>query len=491
MNKKIIVTVLAIVLLTGSIYQVNIKTEAASITAGGYTAAKVFVALLAAAGVVIGSDKVEKIWNNGELDYSALLSNMETYSHGLGAAVTSILSSGAAGITRLKMARDTWDLFKAWARGYFGTNTTTSKKIAVINNEFKPVKAGTTMTFSYKARSSYCSDSFRFDTFDVIVFKYARTFNGRTYNYSFFVVPVTPVDQSHTTQFRNDLKKLNAINSYCVGPNLKKEEFDSMIGYQMEFLFGTIEQGISFQPEDFQTNFPVYDLGSYDVHAFDYYNPTKAFYDRKNNIIGEIRHKGQLVIPENVNATPTKTADGVAATVIGKTLVNDGNVAEKDENGEIVITGDLVLNLPLVDELADVLTRLGNATATYEEYVATLGAAVADTKTMTPEQVKEVAESIPATVTTPTGAYTVSLDKFFPFCIPFDMYNLVSAFKAAPVTPTFNVHVPIGYDGHNFTWGDYTVSLEAFDGAAAVLRVMEYILFVIGLMLISRKLIGG
>ena len=96
--------------------------------------------------------------------------------------------------------------------------------------------------------------------------------------------------------------------------------------------------------------------------------------------------------------------------------------------------------------------------------------------TLTPEQEEQNKQYI-----------TPDLREYFPFCIPFDIYAMLTHFSA------------IDRDAPNITWtiplgsaGTYTVNinLERFDDIAALFRTLEMILFIIGLAMASRKLIG-
>ena len=88
---------------------------------------------------------------------------------------------------------------------------------------------------------------------------------------------------------------------------------------------------------------------------------------------------------------------------------------------------------------------------------------------------------------TGTGAYTLALADFFPFCIPFDIYNMLSLLSADPVAPAF-------------TWQFYVpgggtipieVDLSVFNTVASVLRTMEILGFCVGLAVGTKKLLFG
>ena len=84
------------------------------------------------------------------------------------------------------------------------------------------------------------------------------------------------------------------------------------------------------------------------------------------------------------------------------------------------------------------------------------------------------------------GVTTIDLRSVFPFCIPFDLYNILLIFdtgenrKAPHITFTFP-----------FTGWVIDVDLEPFDPVAGILRLLELILFIIGLAVATRKLIGA
>lgn len=93
----------------------------------------------------------------------------------------------------------------------------------------------------------------------------------------------------------------------------------------------------------------------------------------------------------------------------------------------------------------------------------------------------------PPSSTTANTYGVLGLENFFPFCIPFDIYYLISALNATPVTPggDFNIIIPgvVDYESH--------LDLSAFDGVAETFRNAELIAFVLGLLFVTRKLIRG
>lgn len=81
----------------------------------------------------------------------------------------------------------------------------------------------------------------------------------------------------------------------------------------------------------------------------------------------------------------------------------------------------------------------------------------------------------------------LDLRKFFPFCIPFDIYDFFHLLAAEPVTPSFTWDMPLPTGGV-YTW---EIDLKDFDGVAAVCRKLMALAFLIGLAVKTRDLIKG
>lgn len=82
----------------------------------------------------------------------------------------------------------------------------------------------------------------------------------------------------------------------------------------------------------------------------------------------------------------------------------------------------------------------------------------------------------------------VDLSKFFPFCIPFDLIHLVQALDAEPVAPKWTLKLeppqfPVEWE--------VMLDLSQFESLAKIFRTGETLLFVVGLILITRGIIKG
>ena len=78
------------------------------------------------------------------------------------------------------------------------------------------------------------------------------------------------------------------------------------------------------------------------------------------------------------------------------------------------------------------------------------------------------------------------LSEKFPFSIPFDLVSLVTVLSAEPEAPQFTGTVDLKV----YQW-NYDLDFSQFDNVAAVFRTAETLLFVFGLIMITRKIIRG
>ena len=85
--------------------------------------------------------------------------------------------------------------------------------------------------------------------------------------------------------------------------------------------------------------------------------------------------------------------------------------------------------------------------------------------------------------------YSFDLTQFFPFCIPFDIYEFLSLLAAEPEAPVFSWVIPVPQMDDSFT---LTVDLSAWDDVARIFRAFELLAFILGLALITRnKILRG
>lgn len=86
--------------------------------------------------------------------------------------------------------------------------------------------------------------------------------------------------------------------------------------------------------------------------------------------------------------------------------------------------------------------------------------------------------------------YTADLTTVFPFCIPFD---LIRAFKVLSVqgeAPVYEMPLQIDYKSIHVD-EHWSIDMSDFSSVIQILRVMETLGFIVGLILVTRKLIRG
>ncbi len=85
------------------------------------------------------------------------------------------------------------------------------------------------------------------------------------------------------------------------------------------------------------------------------------------------------------------------------------------------------------------------------------------------------------------SSYTFAgLEKIFPFCLPFDMIDFVKVLDAPAQAPHFKWSFPYPTTSGMKTY-EIDIDLSPFDSVAELLRDMECLLFIVGLVLITRS----
>lgn len=80
-----------------------------------------------------------------------------------------------------------------------------------------------------------------------------------------------------------------------------------------------------------------------------------------------------------------------------------------------------------------------------------------------------------------------ALKNVFPFCVPFDLYNILSLFTAEAIAPNFILDFSSFPLVSNLS---YNLNFSAFDSIAKLIRSCELILYIIFLILVTKKIIS-
>lgn len=181
--------------------------------------------------------------------------------------------------------------------------------------------------------------------------------------------------------------------------------------------------------------------------------------------IGEARDAITDAVGEQTGALEDAIADnaGVVSGAIDQ-AVSDVGTAIGTQTG--VISG-------AIDQaVSDVQTAIGEQTAVLDESLSA-----------TAEGVETIAEAIEDEA---INWQKFDLRGLFPFCIPFDIYNMLKALDASPTAP--HVQLPFVIQSLGFS---YLIDLDfsAFDSVAAIMRQMELICYGLALAWATSKVI--
>lgn len=88
----------------------------------------------------------------------------------------------------------------------------------------------------------------------------------------------------------------------------------------------------------------------------------------------------------------------------------------------------------------------------------------------------------------PSWVVVNGLEDFFPFCIPFDLYEIIRLLNVSPQAPRFTWR--LGF-GSQFEPYDVDIDLSSYETVARVFRIMAIIGFIVFLTLKTRDLIRG
>lgn len=88
----------------------------------------------------------------------------------------------------------------------------------------------------------------------------------------------------------------------------------------------------------------------------------------------------------------------------------------------------------------------------------------------------------------PSWVVVNGLEDFFPFCIPFDLYEIIRLLNVAPQAPRFTWRMGFGSQFQSY---DVDIDLSPYETVARVFRIMAIIGFVLFLTIKTRDLIRG
>lgn len=200
-------------------------------------------------------------------------------------------------------------------------------------------------------------------------------------------------------------------------------------------------------------------------------NNGNLFYDGEDNIVPGIENQiptGSDMLPVNPETYNDFADDANQNT-------DDGN---QDANADLFndLMNDLLVGLPTIPDQPIIPDENVNVPTVPDRPVEPNQPSIPDKPDLGQEDIEEALQ----------GATTIDLRSVFPFCIPFDLYNLILIFdtgenRRAP-------HINFTFPGTDWI---IDVDLAPFDTASGILRLLELIVFIAGLAVATRKLIGA
>ena len=175
---------------------------------------------------------------------------------------------------------------------------------------------------------------------------------------------------------------------------------------------------------------------------------------------GSITQENQPYFPVSIPSLSDSTAISTQTQAQAQVGTVPDSVAD-----EIIAGADVV---PETGTIADVITAVRALGADIVAAVQAIPAAIADIFSLAADP----------------EVYQVDLKDFFPFCIPFDLFDIVTAFAAEPEAPVFEWPISVPRWGLEYT---LKVDLQEWEDIASLFRTLELTIFCVGLAIVTRE----
>lgn len=193
----------------------------------------------------------------------------------------------------------------------------------------------------------------------------------------------------------------------------------------------------------------------------------------KSNVLDNVDIVGGVDAPTAVGAVSVPIAWPVNEDTLVDTLggVKDGSIPWDKTLSNV--------GTAAVDVAKDGTYVIGNEGVTKVKYVYAKDKADAKDEQITVPDVVAPSANL--------GAYTIAgLEKMFPFCLPFDLIDFIKILDAPAEAPKFTI--PFKYPTRSGTATyDIVIDLSSFNSVAELLRDMECLAFIVGLIMITRS----
>lgn len=486
--KRALALLLACTIVIGSVYNTRQKAyaSASTIIAGGGAAAVgvevAFPYLLAITGVVAAGaagvelyknrDKIKE-WGSAQFGKFKkwVNDNLGALGWAADAAVAGTiidkwgekLSSGT-----LDKSDETWSAYKKWVEDDVCSDAGIGDE---LYNGYPTIGFGQNLTLTDADGARECT--FELTDSNAVNIMYKYTYGN---SYRFLVMPVSAVK----TTYRYKGRTYNIASSF---------EYNGKTYYH-----GSPENPYGYGVEPIGICNYMGDTGSKEFQWQDMLN-----------VAGSWLEAGEVPYANNVSKEKEYTYVGGLAPSLGGAGVLEGDwdvvgvgEAEDEKETKLPWVGSPDLDHTISDVVAgektwtDVLDQVGvgvidrteeGSKVIDEDGVTTKDWVYADSSTKVPDI------TIPneGEVSKELSNYTFAgLEKIFPFCLPFDMIDFIKVLDAAPQAPHFKYAFPYPTTSGMKTY-EIDIDLSPFDSVAELLRDMECLLFIMGLILVTRS----
>lgn len=140
------------------------------------------------------------------------------------------------------------------------------------------------------------------------------------------------------------------------------------------------------------------------------------------------------------------------------------------------------LDIPVTDPATGTIEQTRVTPTTYEPTIDKVDNPDLPDPTITNPAINPDNDGDPVQMATPLA---IQFKGVFPFCIPFDVKDMISLLNATPEAPNYHVRWYIPFAD---TYLDFNVDLSGWNSTAAICRQMELLLFCIGLAFVTRSM---
>lgn len=200
---------------------------------------------------------------------------------------------------------------------------------------------------------------------------------------------------------------------------------------------------------------------------------------------------GAVKFPSGINIWPNQEAyktgnEDYIVHVTGTSYVNtdiDFTANSDYQNVASVIDVPVVGNMT-VDEFIETIKDLAvDDTPAWIEAIDKITAVDVDTDVPVDTPEEDTKPTVPPLV----SDFTADLTTLFPFCLPFDLIDLVKALSADPVAPKWEIPIKIKYGNVVNYKETFTIDMGNFDSVVKIFRTLETLGFIVGLIMITRN----